>query len=440
MNSIEQSQKSKQILEMIAQASESELTIYKNAVDNQISKRDSSSSEEVEMLNSSDEVRVMDMEDARDILIDQFIADAREKNDQQPRRRHSYVNDGQQPGTSRQQNSHQQPVKERHEQSGSPEEKANWIICDAKNSRARIHQLQGKEWNLYSESHPQYEIDLSKEFMHSAMVDENYHLVGSHVDSVTQDKIVKGEYVDFAKLVPKDRILTAEDHRFEMIVKEGRTYWVPANEREGTNITSYSRWEQAFRLFSEIYMKAHPYRSEELVQYNHLIHLASQNYIWDNVYLYDKDFRIHMSKHPTRSWSIILQQAWAVRLRDKLRFPQSGSASGVGNGQGKKQELCKQFNRTGHCTFGSGCKFEHRCSYCFKYGHGVCNCRKLKADREGGRRHSGYGDRRHRSCSRSRSRYESSRKHSSPGRFNSNNNNNNNGNSGGAKSAKNRQN
>ena len=34
--------------------------------------------------------------------------------------------------------------------------------------------------------------------------------------------------------------------------------------------------------------------------------------------MYDKDFRIHMSKHPERNWGIILQQAWSLRLKDRV--------------------------------------------------------------------------------------------------------------------------
>ena len=67
-------------------------------------------------------------------------------------------------------------------------------------------------------------------------------------------------------------------------------------------------------------MKAYPHRASELVQYCHLIHTASQSFTWKNVYMYDKDFRLNMAKHTNRSWSIILQQAWAVRLKEKIKF------------------------------------------------------------------------------------------------------------------------
>ena len=59
-------------------------------------------------------------------------------------------------------------------------------------------------------------------------------------------------------------------------------------------------------------------RAAELVQYNHIIHTAASTYIWDNVYVYDKEFRMHLANFPQRSWSIILQQAWAICLKDKI--------------------------------------------------------------------------------------------------------------------------
>ena len=100
--------------------------------------------------------------------------------------------------------------------------------------------------------------------------------------------------------------------------------------------------------------------------------------------MYDKDFCIHMAKFTKRSWSIILQQAWMVRLREKIKISGSdyhnhGQKSA---GQHRQNDFCKQWNRTGRCSFGRQCKFDHRCSYCFKFGHSVINCRKLRAERD----------------------------------------------------------
>ena len=158
------------------------------------------------------------------------------------------------------------------------------------------------------------------------MMDEDYMVVGSHVDKSTLEKIRKGDYIDFGKLLPKNRILAVEDSHLELVIKGGHTYYVPVSE--STDINCYSKWEQAFRVFSNIYMKFYPYRSSELIEYNHVIHTVSLTYPWENVYMYDKYFRIHMSKHPDRNWSIILQQAWALRLRER---PQTLSSGGINN-------------------------------------------------------------------------------------------------------------
>ena len=101
------------------------------------------------------------------------------------------------------------------------------------------------------------------------------------------------------------------------------------------------------------------------------------------MYIYTTKILEYMSCNPMRSWSVILQQAWALRLRDKIS---SGGAHVTSQGSGghrdsKFNEPCKWYNR-GHCSFGANCCYDHKCSYCFKTGHTILNCRKLMADKE----------------------------------------------------------
>ena len=284
--------------------------------------------------------------------IEEFIADSRQR---------QYPDDGQhadmlraRPGTSY---GKEQNNKRPSDRTMTPEDRANQHIRDAETSKARIHDVPGKRFDFNQvdleterEKTGLMELDLSKDYVHSTMVDESYQLVASHLDSNIQEKIVKGDYVDFGHLVPKDRVLTADDSRYEMIVCDGKTFWIPASNNEATEISNYNRWEQAFRVYSDVYMRAHPHRSSELIQYSHLIHTASQSFTWKNVYMYDKDFRLHMSQHPQRCWSIILQQAWAVQLKDKVRQAQGGHSS-VG-GESKIPDICKRYNQ-GKCSFGN---------------------------------------------------------------------------------------
>ena len=78
-------------------------------------------------------------------------------------------------------------------------------------------------------------------------MDQDYLLVSNHVDQVTQQKIIRGEYVDFGKLLPKDKVLMEEDGRMELIVRNGKTFWSLVSET--VIINNFSKWEQAFRIF-----------------------------------------------------------------------------------------------------------------------------------------------------------------------------------------------
>ena len=79
-------------------------------------------------------------------------------------------------------------------------------------------------------------------FVHSMFVDEDYSMMGGHVDNATRSKIINGEYVDFARLLPRDRLSDNDDKRMELVNRNGYSYWIPA-ERDGGSITSFYRWE-----------------------------------------------------------------------------------------------------------------------------------------------------------------------------------------------------
>ena len=163
----------------------------------------------------------------------------------------------------------------------------------------------------------------------------------------------------------------------EIVSRNGMTYLSPITDRESIQINSYLKWEQAFRVYCNILTSKFPAIASELFQYNHTIHSASTAYICENVYSYDKEFRHHISRHPQRSWGVILQQAWTMILKDRLRNDNQYFQRGNGQKQNKRDKSpCRRFNK-GRCTFGPSCKFDHRCSVkkCGKFGHGAHVCR-----------------------------------------------------------------
>ena len=159
----------------------------------------------------------------------------------------------------------------------------------------------------------------------------------------------------------------------ELVNRNGMTYWTPMVDKELGTITSFSRWEVAFRVFPYIYMTKCP-KSSELIQYCHVIHTAFLTYVWENVYFYDQEFRIQILRHPQRSWAIILQQVWNLRLKGKLKHD-----SFTDRGHQKSKEICKRFNR-GKCHSGMSCRYKHQCLNCGKFGHGAHICRHKKQD------------------------------------------------------------
>ena len=147
-----------------------------------------------------------------------------------------------------------------------------------------------------------------------------------------------------------------------MVAKGGSTYFAPVAEREATAMNNFSRWEQAFRIYSNILTRVYPAKASKLIQYNHTIYSAALTFAWDNVYQYDREFRLHISKFPQRSWSVILQQAWSMCLKDRVKGDEGNGSKQqkCSGGRKKVYEPCKRYK--GKCTYGQNCIFEHRCS------------------------------------------------------------------------------
>ena len=381
-----------------------ELTVYRNAVEREKSKRGSSSSED--MVNTSNE---LDNEEELVRVIDPDISVSeremqnqqekdRRNNKDQTRRRDQYYEQEPRPQTSRQGGGD----RERREnfEARSPVvrrdvvgEKARRIVNDAESAKARIYDLPGNQFNIrksFDEFNQEKGGGIESQIRTAVEMDEDYRLVASHVDAKLRAQILNHEYIDFSKLLPRmDRVASLEEDSpvMQMVNRGGVTGSAPAPDRM-SSINSYSKWEQAFRVFSDIYTEAYPGRSTELIQYNHVIHSASVTFAWDNVYTYDREFRKHMYTHPSRNWGVILNMAYTMYIKDRISHNYAGGRgdnynnnrnNGASPAEMKKRKPCFGFNSRGNCSYGSRCRFDHRCGFCNKFGHGVYSCRKLNS-------------------------------------------------------------
>ena len=60
------------------------------------------------------------------------------------------------------------------------------------------------------------------QFMRTAIMDEDYLIVAAHVDENLERRIRNGEFVDFTRLLPRDRVQMQQDNRIELINQDGK--------------------------------------------------------------------------------------------------------------------------------------------------------------------------------------------------------------------------
>ena len=100
------------------------------------------------------------------------------------------------------------------------------MIKDVEKSKANIFPQQGKK-NLHHHKSQQFDSrNVEAGFQFTAEVDEDYMVIGGHIDDALSAKIKKGEYIDFGKLLPRDRIVVEEDSCMELVMKNGKAFWI----------------------------------------------------------------------------------------------------------------------------------------------------------------------------------------------------------------------
>ena len=125
------------------------------------------------------------------------------------------------------------------------QQKMDRLIRAAEASKAQVLSAPGKVKDF-----------TDRDYIHSMLVDEEYLLVGSHIDSLVMEKIGAGEYIDFKKLIPRDRGDDDDEDKIEIQNRGGRPIFAPVDNF--VQITSFACWEQAFKVFSNVYTRYHP--------------------------------------------------------------------------------------------------------------------------------------------------------------------------------------
>ena len=114
------------------------------------------------------------------------------------------------------------------------------MLREAETAKTRIMDVKGKYWTSFN----------------SSLIDNDYIVVGSHVDENLRMKVIQGKYVDFAKLIPRDRIVAEDDNCMEMINKGGRSFWVPIADHEIVKLVildAGSKHSESILIFTQMH-------------------------------------------------------------------------------------------------------------------------------------------------------------------------------------------
>ncbi len=222
--------------------------------------------------------------------------------------------------------------------------------------------------------------------------------IGTSVPKNLRQKIVNGEYVDFATLLEKSdpsKQQEEKEHGMALSVSQGGKLVWKSNKPKG-RITSINTWTSAFLIFSSIYLEVHPLRAQQLITYAHLIRTIAARFPGYGWRSYDQQWRMRQQSQPQRSWSLIDGELWSVYVtssnvgpfntwgsgfrqqyvtRGSKNTNTAASSGGSGSRAAGSGKVCFSFNRQQSCSR-KNCMYIHKCSKCNAVGHGAAKCNK----------------------------------------------------------------
>ena len=192
--------------------------------------------------------------------------------------------------------------------------------------------------------------------------------VSVHVPDILAEKICTHQYINLALLlkgnIELDQICTSNVlHVNDKGQIESRAKLV--NDK----IMSIEKWTDAFLIFISVYIRRHPGKILDLLQYMAIIREAANrsppSMTWRT---YDEQFRLRQAASP-QPWGKINADLW-LRI---MSTP--GVQSNYLPSPAPSRGTCLDFNNS-YCNW-QNCKYVHACSFCGLSNHGRKTCFKL---------------------------------------------------------------
>ena len=136
-----------------------------------------------------------------------------------------------------------------------------------------------------------------------------------------RDRVVRGEFVDFAELLPSSLSHQHEQCAITLLLGDGQgansVQLAVTMQRPALSVISPRGWRPG--PYVSIMAQHHPDRVSELIGYQHLILDAHQQFNTESDYNYDSAFRSYMAENPHARWDQVNTTLWSTKMLQVVR-------------------------------------------------------------------------------------------------------------------------
>ena len=190
-----------------------------------------------------------------------------------------------------------------------------------------------------------------------------------------QDKILRGEYIDFSLLLP-DSLARPQAPDIQLRVDDSIPGSSPVTmvRKRKPVIDSFHNWLDAFTAYALVIVGSHPRRSLELFKYQQIISRAASKFQGTAFLAYNEHFCCQAAHDLCITWDQVDIELWTVTFPD-LAKPHCLVCASPHHSQtscpntdplcqsSKNGPVCFRFNRSSGCN-SRPCPFPHVCRRC----------------------------------------------------------------------------
>ena len=207
------------------------------------------------------------------------------------------------------------------------------------------------------------------------------------VDRNLEDKILRGEYVDFALLLP-DNLYQSQTPEIQLRLDDSSSgpmgSPVTMVRKKKPVIDTFQKWLDAYMVYMLVLVTAYSRRALELIKYQQIISRAVTKFKGLAWVSYDQQFRRRAAYDLSLSWDKVDLELWTVTFAG-LAKPHCNVCSSPYHAEDvcpsadpnrkprRSQTVCFDFNKPTGCRR-RNCSYPHVCRRCHSSTHVVANC------------------------------------------------------------------